>query len=307
MPSLILAVLCAAAASAFVPASPALHSRRTAATQLASSAVSELSDSFDDAAVDAASATLRAVDRGANKLRVDFDTSAGDQTYTMLKQTVPMSRVYVSQLAEALCGAADAVAADDGAPAKTLALFFPDAGQAALLQRDWKVGTPEALVPPSVRLVALPRDKLAATDVAAVFVCPRAMEAESIEARLDQLAERAMPAVLINPQLVDMMTTGFGYAGRALRDRMEDGLVRAYYLRATEWGAVVRAWPLPFSQYREDAEAPGGYRLVQSYDGLPTGDELDDAIAVDDGLDPADTGGGALEGLARFIEGFQKM
>ena len=44
-----------------------------------------LSDDFDGAVQDAANGLLGAIQDGSLKLRLDFDTSMGDETYTKLK------------------------------------------------------------------------------------------------------------------------------------------------------------------------------------------------------------------------------
>jgi len=71
------------------------------------------------------------------KLSITFDTSAGDATYTMLKSTLPMAQKFVAGLAGPLLELQN----DENAEVNktTVRLYFPDAGSAALAQRDWKV------------------------------------------------------------------------------------------------------------------------------------------------------------------------
>jgi hypothetical protein len=54
--------------------------------------ISELPDSFEDALSIAVDCGKRALDTGLMRLRVDFDTTAGDMTYTMLKNSMPLVR-----------------------------------------------------------------------------------------------------------------------------------------------------------------------------------------------------------------------
>lgn len=55
--------------------------------------VSELPDSFDDALKIAVGCTSDAFEAGKRRVRVDFDTTAGDQTYTTLKNSLPLVSV----------------------------------------------------------------------------------------------------------------------------------------------------------------------------------------------------------------------
>ena len=64
---------------------------------------SELPESFDDAVDRAAKLCMSVISSGSLKLRIDFDTSVGDQTYTSLKNTIPMSRLLTQNFANLLC------------------------------------------------------------------------------------------------------------------------------------------------------------------------------------------------------------
>ena len=72
-------------------------------------------------------------------------------------------------------------------------------------------------------------------------------------------------------------------------------------------GALYCVYPEPYSVWREEAGAEGGYAL--SYTGVrrPSGDELDELLFPDD--DDADGGGGGdpFAGLQKFIKGFQAI
>lgn len=46
--------------------------------------------------------------------------------------------------------------------------------------------------------------------------------------------------VLVNPELINMGTTGYGLAGRRIRDEIISAFSTSYYLRTLSWGAVTR-------------------------------------------------------------------
>ena len=103
--------------------------------------ISELPASFDDAVDRAANRVISALRYGTAKLRIDFDTSIGDQTYTTLKNTLPMTRFLVQKLSNLLELSPLQVEQDSGSGVelRTLRIFFPDMGAAALARRDWKM------------------------------------------------------------------------------------------------------------------------------------------------------------------------
>lgn len=99
-------------------------SRSRASLTMASSY--SLPDSFDDAVVDCAAAVQKTISGGLAKVRVEFDTSAGDETYTSLRNTLPVAKALTERLAQELC----ANAPGDGESPKVLFLLFPDEGPA---------------------------------------------------------------------------------------------------------------------------------------------------------------------------------
>jgi hypothetical protein len=101
--------------------------------ELENGLVTELPDSFDAACVQAVSSTLAANADGWQRLQLTFDTSAGDATYTLLKSSLPFSQKYLQSLVPQL------LAQMGSSENATVRLYFPDAGSAALAQRDWKV------------------------------------------------------------------------------------------------------------------------------------------------------------------------
>ena len=133
-----------------------LHSPLSS-SPLIDSTTTELPDSFDAAVSEAVASTLASTADGWSRLRMDFDTSAGDATYTMLKSSLRMTRECISQIAEPLLAQSRQKDTDlDKTPdTRTIRLYFPDAGSAALCKRDWKVGQAESLVPTCVRFSSI--------------------------------------------------------------------------------------------------------------------------------------------------------
>jgi hypothetical protein len=159
-------------------------------------------------------------------------------------------------------------------------IYFPDEGSAALARRDW---SNTQKVPPCVEFGSVggqqPSPAITANDVIIIFVCPRASESDDVE-RILYNTERTrgnelLMSIMINPLLVDMGVTGFGMAGRRLRERLIDGLIPAYYLRTLSWGAITRVWPQLFTVWKEDDEnvIDGGYSMLQAMDRLPSNPE----------------------------------
>ena len=256
-----------------------------------------LSDSFDGAVQDASRGLLKSIGDGNRMLRLDFDTSMGDATYTQLKLSLDFARDVAVEWALEL--------EED----ETLCLFFPDAGAAALAKKDWKLDDlDEALVPPNVRLAGFPRDKLEKGDAAVFALCPRAPERDACEALVLDCGEKNLPIALLNPELVDMGTTGYGMAGRMFKERLLDKLAPCYYLRTLDWGALARTYPQRYTVWQEDSTVPDGYRFLRNFDRQPNSEELEDLYfecnPVEGEGDPV---AGLFDGLGKFIDAFGKM
>ena len=56
---------------------------------------SELPDSFEDALRIAVDSAKQALAAGRQRVRIEFDTTAGDLTYTTLKNSLPLVRARV--------------------------------------------------------------------------------------------------------------------------------------------------------------------------------------------------------------------
>eukprot|EP00557_Chaetoceros_sp_GSL56_P004892 CAMPEP_0176493770 /NCGR_PEP_ID=MMETSP0200_2-20121128/9723_1 /TAXON_ID=947934 /ORGANISM="Chaetoceros sp., Strain GSL56" /LENGTH=329 /DNA_ID=CAMNT_0017891449 /DNA_START=149 /DNA_END=1135 /DNA_ORIENTATION=- len=172
-------------------------------------------------------------------------------------------------------------------------IYFPDEGSAALARRDWKptAANPEdSLVPPCVEFSSCGGVQLQdnSKDELVFFFCPKASEAEFVEEALSRseetLGDKLKLVVFVNPLLVDMGVTGFGMAGRMLRERLIDRLVQTYYLRTLPWGALTRLYPRQFTVWQEDEYAPDGYRMIKSMDRLPSNPEVEDIYDIENGL-----------------------
>uniref|UniRef100_A0A7R9WRK6 DUF1995 domain-containing protein n=1 Tax=Craspedostauros australis TaxID=1486917 RepID=A0A7R9WRK6_9STRA len=334
----------------------------------------ELPDSLDDAAeiAGAACASFAEATGSLGRCRVDFDTSVGDETYTLLKSSTEFMKKFVSALsyaiipglqeqrqaemikvaearaelramakqaqdgddddADADSDSSDAVdetrkeelmsilengGRDPSKPAwegPIVRVYFPDEGSAALARRDWgSTGSPDdAPLPPCVQFASCGGVQMhdIKKDMLILFFCPKASEAEYVEQLLlktETESDDLKLAVFVNPNLVDMGVTGFGMAGRMLRERLIDGLVNTYYLRTLQWGALTREWPKPFSVWQEDDDAPGGYKLIQNLDMLPSNPEVEDIYDIANGLRDENKNGGFLDQFGDFVNGMMRL
>lgn len=193
-------------------------------------------------------------------------------------------------------------------------VYFPDEGNAALARRDWNPQGPpdEALVPPCVEFASCGGVQMhdLSNDMLILFFCPKASESESVEKLLyetEEKSENLKLSVMVNPNLVDMGVTGFGMAGRLLRERLLDGLTQTYYLRTLQWGALTRIWPQAFSVWQEDENADGGYRLIRSQDRLPSNPEVEDIYDIENGLASEKESGGFLDQFGDFVNGMMRL
>ena len=192
-------------------------------------------------------------------------------------------------------------------------IYMPDEGSAALARRDWNpMGNPqEALVPPCVEFSSCGgvQTQDLSNDQIVLFFCPKASEAEYVEELLVKTEEQSTDlklTVFVNPNLVDMGVTGFGMAGRMLRERLIDPLQSVYYLRTLQWGALTRVWPQAFSVWQEDEDADGGYRLISALPYLPSNPEVEDIYDEENSSGDEKKGGG-LDGLSDFISGMMRL
>jgi len=187
-------------------------------------------------------------------------------------------------------------------------IYFPDEGSAALARRDW-----QSQLPPCVEFSACGGRQVddVSSDTIIIFYCPRASEAESVEDILYKMeesrGEELKMSIMVNPLLVDMGVTGFGMAGRRLRERLIDGLVPVYYLRTLQWGALTRVWPQLFTVWQEDEQAEGGYRMIKALDQLPSNPEVEDIYDIENGNMSAPKEFGLLNALGDFVNGMMAL
>jgi len=210
---------------------------------------SELPESFEDAVRRVALRTSDVINTGKTRIRIDFDTSigkfifirfpmvtiiiynlkriVGDQTYTSLKNTIPLIKLLSSLYSDSFdlypremissdfglnaTEKSDVIAslptdwsAEESKKKKTMTIFFPDMGAAALARRDWKMGTVSAEVPPCVQTANIQNDPLSETDKLAILLCPLSYEADYVYRVVNLCDEKGIPCVMINPNLINM-------------------------------------------------------------------------------------------------------
>lgn len=364
-----------------------LAPQRTTATSLASSSPpindidkpTDLPDSLVDAAERAANSCAQFAQYAPPeaRCRVDFDTSAGDETFPLLKtstefmqnlvsflsyrlvpglqqekmaemQRVAEARVALQRILDAeqndeavdpeekqyhisilqsggKLPASDSE--DDEYDGPIVRIYFPDEGNAALARRDWNSANGIDM-PSCVRFGACGGVRAIYDDISkdclVFFFCPKASESEMVEeilqrtelAHAESNSTTPLLTVFVNPQLVDMGVTGFGMAGRMLRERLLDGLENTYYLRTLAWGALTRRWPFAYSLWEEDADVEGGYTLMRALPYLPANPEVEDIYdAVSEGKIQVDEFGNqinrkppsALDKFGDFVNGMMRL
>jgi len=344
----------------------------------------DLPDSLTDAAERAANscASFAKFQPPQARCRVDFDTSAGDETFPLLKTSTEFMQNFVSflsykvvpglqqekmnemqRVAEARValqrileheqsgddaepvdpeekqyyisvlqsngkvGSASGAGSDDDYDGPIVRIYFPDEGNAALARRDWNPNNGIDL-PSCVRFAACGGVRSiyddVSNDVLVFFFCPKASESEMVEeilartelAHAESNSTIPLLTVFVNPVLVDMGVTGFGMAGRMLRERLLDGLEGTYYLRTLAWGALTRNWPSAYSLWEEDADVEGGYTLMRTLPYLPSNPEVEDIYdAVSEGKIQVDEFGNqinrkppsALDKFGDFVNGMMRL
>ena len=182
---------------------------------------SELPESFEDSIERAATTTANLIQLG-RRCRIDFDTSVGDQTFTNLKNTLPMVKKLVGVLSSKLelhpiqsssSNSTEEVSLVDGrnspAEMKLLKIFFPDMGAAALARRDWKLGTQDSEVPACVRTANVLNDGINPEDKLVIILCPQYSEVDAVSRVVELCSVYDVPCVIINPSLINM-DQGYG-------------------------------------------------------------------------------------------------
>lgn len=267
--------------------------------------------SLSDAASQAIAASQAFLLSGQRRAFITIDTTAGDETYTLLKNSLPCVRLLLPLLAGAEAGETGETAetgetgetAETAETASAVPVLLPDAGAAALASRDWETEGPD--VPVGVRLEGIGRWQLAeGEDVAGVFiVAPRASEVEDLELAVEESGN--LPIVVVNPDLVDMGVTGLSLNARQLRERVIDTFETTYYLKTFGWGVLLRAYPGDWGLWVDDADELSGFRCIKSFPSRPSTEDIDDCLDADadakNGGGPS-ASGGFMRKLTRFVK-----
>ncbi|PXF47140.1 hypothetical protein BWQ96_03082 [Gracilariopsis chorda] len=209
---------------------------------------------------------------------VELDPSSGDETYTLLKRSVPIAR-QIAESAESDVG-------------EGVLVLLPDAGTAALARRDWRSEC-------TLRVGALD-DAVQLHDVKLVMVvAPSASEVGALVRVAQRAVEDGTPLMMLNADLVDMGVTGLSLNARRLRAQLIDSFENAFMLRMVRGGVLLRQWPGDWSVWGESGD--DGYRFVSSFESIPDADALDGALfAGGDGSE------GVLSKLQRFLRTYMK-
>ncbi|KAL3903663.1 MAG: hypothetical protein SGPRY_011585 [Prymnesium sp.] len=285
------------------------EAERRGVEELDARSVSPLPDSFDDAVDQAIIATAEAMADGSTQLVVEFDTSAGDETYNLLSRTMKLVEPYLplfesKVLPPPVAASEPTDESEKEKPSPRFQLLFPDEGTSAYVAQKEEParGKRSQLVSAGTRCGSMPRVKFEAGVEAVFIVAPGATE----------VAEEAFdtPVILFNPKLVDMQSTGYGLVGRELRTMVDSTFDNCFCLKSFVEGALFRVYP-------EDQAAEGGYVLaykarLQMHAHItkthqetkrPSGDEIDEILNPDE----EDDGGQMMSGFASFVKGFQAL
>jgi hypothetical protein len=223
-------------------------------------------------------------------MRIELDTSLGDETFSRLKQTIPFLRLF--------CLAWWDIDSDETLNS-SLRVLLPDEGAAAALRKDWKADDLLSNVQVLSIENRLRRKELISEalqqQITCLAVAPRATEVDALEELARAASEHnSLRLIVLNPELVDMGATGLGLAARRLRERLLNGLEPVYYLRTTPWGLVLRTYPEPWTVWidrelhqasgqgtppNEDASDPSEFVCIaDDWDMQPSGDALTSLI-----------------------------
>ena len=288
-----------------------------------------LPDSFDDAISIAVEATSECLADDNLRIVIEFDTSAGDETYNLQSRTLKFLQPFLVPFIDAACPdypvetaapMVEEMVDDDGnlvpapAPEPTAAaaedddrppraqLLFPDEGTAAFVKKNWG-----GSLPPRVQLGSMPRAKLAVGTEVLMLCSPQATEVDAVQRLLAEVGEKSPTTLvlIINPQLVNMVSTGYGLVGRDLRDMVTNTFTVAFALKSYPEGACYRVYPGGWSIWRENSLAAGGYELTYSSSRRPVGEEVDEFLTDPNDVDGS--GGSPLGNIGAFIKNFQAM
>lgn len=214
---------------------------------------------------------------------VEIDTSNGDATYTLLKNTLPVVRMFSPTFMR---------------QNQIVHILLPDAGAAALLLRDW------ADVPSQLVISGLESAIDDITNVSAIIiVAPRASDVERLQ-EVVLSAAGSVPIIVLCPDLVDMGVTGLSLNARQLRERLLDSFESSYYLKTFPWGLILRAYPGYWGVWVDDSDSSVGFRLIEQLETRPSSTDIDEILEKEDGAAGSREGGlqSMLTKLSRFLK-----
>lgn len=292
----------AAASSAAAAAGSAAAEAMDPVTAVTAGGVPPIPPSLSASVTQAAASCSSALRSGATRLFVEVDTTAGDSTYTMLKNSLPITRMLADALREDLAAVAEAGASATPFDPKAVLVILPDAGAAALAARDWGPGA-------WYTVTGLETATVTPTTAAVVLVCPRASEVAGMERLVEASLEREadpMPFIIVNPDVVDMGVTGLSLNARQLRERVMRRFETVYCLRTFDWGVLLRAAPGPWTIWRDAPAAAGGFDLVAQREERPSSDAIIDIFNEMEGDAGGRPEGGFAARLSRFLKVYMK-
>ncbi|SRR5579883_2605073 len=238
--------------------------------------MTELPKTLEDALAQACEATQAALDDGYKRLQVEL-VFPELKPMPVAQQFLPLFEKYGSHLK----------------------VFFPDAGGAALAQREWTDAPFKIYDIGSGRSAT--QSKVQPEDEIFLFIAPTAVEVVELEKLCEQIGDR--PLVILNPRMDEAGAVGIGYAGRQTRQRFLNTITSCYYLRPIyEEAAVFRCYPGPWEVW---VESGGDYQKVTELDQKPSGDDLDIILMKGQQQTPGDNSSarkpGVFKGLQRFL------
>lgn len=214
------------------------------------SASQSVPQTLEDAIARAKQATLAALDAGYGRLQVEI--------------VVPE----IALRAEAI--AREFVDLFESEYGTTLKVIFPDAGAAALAQRNW--GDLSCRIEDLGSRVTPVERKVAEEDRMFLLVCPSAVEIQKVEKLCNLAGDR--PTILLIPQLEDVSIVGIGYAARQLRERFLSTLESIFYLQPMDGAALYRCFPGAWQVWQEQTE-DGPLELWAECGEKPVGEALE--------------------------------
>jgi len=292
----------AAASSSAAAAGSAAAAAVDPVAAVASGEVPPIPPSLSASVAQAAASCCAALRAGTTRLFVELDTTAGDSTYTMLKNSLPITRMLVDAMEGELAAVATGGASSTPWDPKAVLVVLPDAGAAALASRDWG---PDAWF----TVTGLEASAITPTTAAVVLVCPRASEVAGMErlvaGALDREAD-PLPFIIVNPDVVDMGVTGLSLNARQLRERVMRRFDTAYCLRTYDWGVLLRAAPGPWTVWQDAPGGDGGFELLAERDERPSSDDIIDIFNEVEGGEGGRPEGGFAARLSRFLKVYMK-